>query len=54
VPDILPKGRDYVTPQDMKHIGKNVLHHCVVIMAGAMQKISETIIKKIFDELPGP
>jgi hypothetical protein len=27
---------------------------CVAIMAGAGEKTSETVIQKIFDELPGP
>jgi MoxR-like ATPase len=50
------KGRGYVTPQDVKSIGMDVLRHRVAITyeAEAEDKTSETIIQKIFDELPVP
>jgi MoxR-like ATPase len=50
------KGRGYVTPQDVKSIGMDVLRHRVAITyeAEAENKTSETIIQKIFDELPVP
>ena len=52
----LPQGRGYVTPQDVKSIGMDVLRHRVTITyeAEAEEKTSETIIQKIFDELPVP
>src|SRR5512137_2919317 len=50
------KGRGYVTPQDVKSIGMDVLRHRVAITyeAEAEEKTSETIIQKVFDELPVP
>src|SRR3954471_3588807 len=50
------KGRGYVTPQDVKSIGMDVLRHRVAITyeAEAEDKTSETIVQKIFDELPVP
>jgi MoxR-like ATPase len=50
------KGRGYVTPQDVKSIGMDVLRHRVTITyeAEAEEKTSETIIQRIFDELPVP
>jgi MoxR-like ATPase len=50
------KGRGYVTPQDVKSIGMDVLRHRVAITyeAEAEEKTSEHIIQKIFDELPVP
>ncbi|MBI5775383.1 MAG: MoxR family ATPase [Verrucomicrobia bacterium] len=49
-------GRGYVTPQDVKSIGMDVLRHRVAITyeAEAEEKTSEMIIQKIFDELPVP
>ena len=49
-------GRGYVTPQDVKSIGMDVLRHRVAITyeAEAEEKTSETIIQKIFNELPVP
>ena len=49
-------GRGYVTPQDVKSIGMDVLRHRVTITyeAEAEDKTSETIVQKIFDELPVP
>lgn len=50
------KGRGYVTPQDVKSIGMDVLRHRVTITyeAEAEDKTSETIIQRLFDELPVP
>jgi MoxR-like ATPase len=50
------KGRGYVTPQDVKSIGMDVLRHRVAITyeAEAEEKTSENVIQKIFDELPVP
>jgi MoxR-like ATPase len=50
------RGRGYVTPQDVKTIGMDVLRHRVAITyeAEAENKTSEMIIQKIFDELPVP
>jgi MoxR-like ATPase len=50
------KGRGYVTPQDVKSIGMDVLRHRVSITyeAEAEEKTVENIVQKIFDELPVP
>src|SRR2546426_5426742 len=50
------RGRGYVTPQDVKSIGMDVLRHRVMITyeAEAEEKTSETIVQKIFDEMPVP
>ncbi len=50
------RGRGYVTPQDVKSIGMDVLRHRVTITyeAEAEDKTSEIIVQKIFDELPVP
>jgi MoxR-like ATPase len=50
------RGRGYVTPQDVKSIGLDVLRHRVAVTyeAEAEEKSSETIITKIFNELPVP
>jgi MoxR-like ATPase len=50
------RGRGYVTPQDVKSIGMDVLRHRVTITyeAEAEEKTSESVIQKIFDELPVP
>ncbi len=49
-------GRGYVTPQDIKNIGMDVLRHRVIISyeAEAEEKNSEDIIKRIFDEIEVP
>ncbi len=43
----------YVTPQDVKSIGMDVLRHRVAITeeADAEENIGKTVIQKIFDEL---
>jgi MoxR-like ATPase len=50
------RGRGYVTPQDVKSIGMDVLRHRVSVTyeAEAEEKTSEDVIQKIFDELPVP
>jgi MoxR-like ATPase len=50
------RGRGYVTPQDVKSIGMDVLRHRVSVTyeAEAEEKTTETIITKIFNELPVP
>ena len=50
------KGRGYVTPQDVKSIGMDVLRHRVTVTyeAEAEEKTSENIVQKIFNELPVP
>lgn len=50
------RGRGYVTPQDVKTIGMDVLRHRVAVTyeAEAEDMTSETLIQKIFDELPVP
>src|SRR5437867_115187 len=50
------RGRGYVTPQDIKSIGMDVLRHRVAITyeAEAEEKTSESVIQKILDELPVP
>lgn len=49
-------GRGYVTPQDVKSVGLNVLRHRIIISyeAEAEQVTTEMIIRKIFDGLPVP
>ncbi|OIO40189.1 MAG: ATPase [Candidatus Omnitrophica bacterium CG1_02_49_10] len=48
--------RGYVTPQDVKSVGLDVLRHRVIISyeAEAEDKTSEDIVKKIFDEVEVP
>jgi MoxR-like ATPase len=50
------QGRGYVTPQDIKSIGLDVLRHRVIVSyeAEAEEKTSEDIIKRIFDEIEVP
>ncbi len=50
------QGRGYVTPQDVKTIGLDVLRHRVIVSyeAEAEDVTSETVIKRIFDEVPVP
>lgn len=49
-------GRGYVTPQDVKSIGMDVLRHRVFITyeAEAEEITSEDIVRRIFDEVPVP
>lgn len=50
------QGRGYVTPQDVKSIGADVLRHRVIVSyeAEAEEKTSEDIIKRIFEEVEVP
>ncbi len=50
------KGRGYVTPQDVKSIGMDVLRHRVIITyeAEAEEMTSETVIQNIFDNIEVP
>ncbi|MBN8249392.1 MAG: AAA family ATPase [Verrucomicrobia bacterium] len=50
------RGRGYVTPQDVKSIGLDVLRHRVTLTyeAEAEEKTAENIVQRIFDELPVP
>ena len=50
------QGRGYVTPQDVKSIGADVLRHRIIVSyeAEAEEKSSEDIVKKIFDEIEVP
>ena len=49
-------GRGYVTPQDVKSIGLDVLRHRIIVSyeAEAEKITSETIIDRIFAGLPVP
>ncbi|MFH1191387.1 MAG: MoxR family ATPase [Candidatus Omnitrophota bacterium] len=50
------QGRGYVTPQDVKSIGPDVLRHRIIVSyeAEAEEKASDDIIKKIFSEVDVP
>ncbi len=50
------KGRGYVTPEDVKAIGMDVLRHRVIVTyeAEAEEITSEDIVKKVFDEIEVP
>ncbi|HSA59765.1 MAG TPA: AAA family ATPase [bacterium] len=50
------QGRGYVTPQDIKSIGLDVLRHRVLITyeAEAQDLTSETIVQRIFDKIDVP
>ena len=49
-------GRGYVTPQDVKSIGADVLRHRVIVSyeAEAEEMTSDTIVQRIFDGVPVP
>lgn len=49
-------GRGYVTPQDVKDIGVDVLRHRIIVSyeAEAEELTSEQIVARIFDGLPVP
>ena len=49
-------GRGYVTPQDIKSIGPDVLRHRIIVSyeAEAESVTSETIVDRIFSGLPVP
>src|ERR1700678_1509184 len=48
------EGRGYVTPQDIKSVGQDVLSHRVIVSyeAEAEQVTSETVVQRIFAGLP--
>ena len=50
------RGRGYVTPEDVKWIGMDVLRHRVLITyeAEAEEVTAEHVVQKIFDHLPVP
>ena len=50
------EGRGFVTPQDVKTIGMDVLRHRVIVSyeAEAEEVTSEDIINRIFDSVPVP
>ena len=50
------QGRGYVTPQDVKSIGMDVLRHRVIVSyeAEAEDKTSEDIIQTVFDQIAVP
>jgi len=50
------QGRGYVTPQDVKSIGPDILRHRIIISyeAEAEEMTSDDMIKKIFDEIEVP
>jgi MoxR-like ATPase len=52
----LLEGRGYVTPQDVKSVGMDVLRHRVIVTyeAEAEEKTSEDLIKQIFDTVEVP
>ena len=50
------QGRGYVTPQDIKSVGPDILRHRVIVSyeAEAEEKTSDDIIQKIFSEIEVP
>jgi MoxR-like ATPase len=52
----LLQGRDYVTPEDIKSIGPDVLRHRIILTyeAEAQSVTTDAIIKKIFNAVPVP
>src|SRR5436305_13175226 len=52
----LLQGRTYVTPEDVKSIGPDVLRHRIILTyeAEAQSVTSDAIIKKIFNAVPVP
>ena len=50
------QGRGYVTPQDVKSIGMDVLRHRIIVTyeAEAEEKSSDDVIRTIFDTIPVP
>jgi len=50
------KGRGYVTPQDVKTIGMDVLRHRVIVTyeAEAEDLVAEDIIRRVFDRIEVP
>jgi MoxR-like ATPase len=52
----LLEGRGYVTPQDVKSVGMDVLRHRVIVTyeAEAEEKTSEDLVRQIFDAVEVP
>src|SRR5580704_1553149 len=52
----LLQGRSYVTPEDIKNIGPDVLRHRIILTyeAEAQAVTSDDIVKKIFNTIPVP
>ena len=50
------RGRGYVTPEDIKAIGPDVLRHRVLLTyeAEAEEITSDDIVKKVFDAIEVP
>jgi len=50
------KGRGYVTPEDIKSIGMDVLRHRIIVSyeAEAEEITSEDIVRRVFDEIEVP
>ena len=50
------KGRGYVTPDDIKAVGQDVLRHRIITTfeAEAEEISSDDIVKKIFEEVEVP
>ncbi len=50
------KERGYVTPQDIKSIGPDILRHRIIVSyeAEAEEKTSDDIVKRIFEEIEVP
>ena len=50
------QNRGYVTPQDVKSIGPDVLRHRVIVTyeAEAEEISADTIVRRLFDGLPVP
>jgi MoxR-like ATPase len=50
------QGRGYVTPQDVKSIGPDVLRHRVIVTyeAEAEEVSADTVVKRLFDGVPVP
>ena len=50
------QGRGYVTPQDVKSIGPDVLRHRVIVTyeAEAEEVDADEVVKRIFDGVPVP
>jgi MoxR-like ATPase len=49
-------GRGYVTPQDVKSVGPDVLRHRIIVSyeAEAEEITSDEVVKRILNELPVP
>ncbi len=54
--EALLRGRGYVTPQDVKSVGMDVLRHRVILTyeAEAEEMTSADVLKKIFDTVEVP